>query len=270
MPSHASQWWRRLDASVECPISFEPLRGLAHAPFDLPVRPGVRCYFEPVALASYLVSKLVFRHPLSRAPLARATLAALDEHLRGAGARAAARCVEAFDCHASCARAAGAAATGDRRDALQREAAQVTRHLFARRERERGARRERARRVAHGVVDDDLEVALRGARDADGARDAGGAPAEEEDDARFEDEFPTLGGLNRPLERAALAPGSFAWTGAAAVASAADFPPLPEPSPRKPPRSARAPARRKPRAPLGQPEQSLDGTRAYVKAPRAP
>ena len=270
------RWWRQLDASVECPISFESLNSLAHAPFDLPVKAGVPCYFEPAALAAYLVSKLVFQHPLSRAPLQRDALLALDAHLRASGMAAAT--VEAFDLHARCAAPRHRRATegddGDRRrDALQREAAKVMRHLFAHRDAERRAQRERREGDACGVIDDDVAVGLRG-----GAA-AACAESHEEDagDEAFEDAFPTLAGDHGQVSRPSIPAGSFAWTSAAAVAAPANFPPLPTPAPRSASSLTRkaASVRRgrtkaaPPKPPRAAWPQQPTGTVAYCKWARA-
>eukprot|EP00629_Pelagomonadales_sp_RCC1024_P006754 CAMPEP_0119268234 /NCGR_PEP_ID=MMETSP1329-20130426/6084_1 /TAXON_ID=114041 /ORGANISM="Genus nov. species nov., Strain RCC1024" /LENGTH=234 /DNA_ID=CAMNT_0007268197 /DNA_START=210 /DNA_END=911 /DNA_ORIENTATION=+ len=90
-----SQWWRSLPASEQDPISLEPLRGLAQAPFELE-EGGHKYRFDARVLAAYLVSSNVFANPLTRRPLDAAACARLDGHLAAHGleARNVARALE--------------------------------------------------------------------------------------------------------------------------------------------------------------------------------
>ena len=240
------KWWASLPADVECPITLEQIKRLPHAPFDLSASGAPPCYFEASGLAHYLVSQLVFEHPLSREPLPRDAAHRLDAHLSACGLPAAS-VAEAYDLlRAHGGAAVGSAATGgdasssgagvrgNRARSLQRVSAKVMRSLFAF---QSAQRHERERRRGGGgavIIDDDLAPGLRaGGGDSDGAAapDDGAALTA----ASFEDAFPGLkpGAAAPPAPPAAC--GSFAWTSAAAVASRDNFPALPPAPARAPP-----------------------------------
>lgn len=78
-------WWRRLPASVEDPITLQPVRRLPHPPFNLPSSTGpteVECLFDPISLSHYLMSSLNFTHPMTRRDISHDECAELDRHLK--------------------------------------------------------------------------------------------------------------------------------------------------------------------------------------------
>ena len=177
--------WRELDESVVDPITLEPIRDLAAAPFRLGP-----FYFDAEALAAYLVASGRFENPLDRSPLSRAQCAALDAHCAARGLRslrvarehgaAAARATR------TAAEAARARATVEERraDAARAAAAGLLEALFAARPgRRRGGAPGPRRPLGPAMIDDDetppevLASAAYGAEDAAFWEDACAFPA---------------------------------------------------------------------------------------------
>ena len=83
-----SRWWTApAYATLEDPISLEPIRALRYPPFSLVADPSLphwtsSDYFDGQTLAAYLVNTGNFSHPISRRDLTRDECRALDAYLR--------------------------------------------------------------------------------------------------------------------------------------------------------------------------------------------
>ena len=240
MPPRAANtmWWTRDLATVEDPISLEPLRKLRYPPFQCKTDPTLlhgtsSDWFDGCVLANYLVSTAHFVHPISRRDLTREECVALDhycaEHQLDGG-----HVTEVFD----------AASAGDASVAQHRaEAETVLTTLFG-----RGAERrtQTARRdigAAHTaaadgglvVIDDDLRP--------------GHAPAIDLSDASTPTErFPALAGAEAEAAQHLRLEAAAAW--AAGTSGGQVMAPPPQPPPAPPPltpeeRAAQSRARRR-------------------------
>ena len=80
-----ARWWTTSLATLEDPISLEPLRKLRYPPFKLPTDPSLAHttdsdWFDGHILANYLVSTASFVHPISRRDITREECVALDAY----------------------------------------------------------------------------------------------------------------------------------------------------------------------------------------------
>ena len=80
-----ARWWATALATIEDPISLEPLRKLRYPPFKLPTDPELHHttdsdWFDGHFLANYLVSTATFMHPISRRAITRDECVALDAY----------------------------------------------------------------------------------------------------------------------------------------------------------------------------------------------
>ena len=80
-----ARWWTTSLATLEDPISLEPLRKLRYPPFKLPTDPSLAHttdsdWFDGHILANYLVSTASFVHPISRREISREECVALDAY----------------------------------------------------------------------------------------------------------------------------------------------------------------------------------------------
>jgi hypothetical protein len=73
------QWWKELD--VEDPISLEPIRNLAHAPFVLTGATGGKHFFDGTSLSTYILATGRFENPLTREALSQDDCQRLDRFL---------------------------------------------------------------------------------------------------------------------------------------------------------------------------------------------
>lgn len=135
MPMPTPRWWSRGGLAAEtCPISLEPIRKFRRPPFELKADPELQHrtagdWFDARILASYLVSRGDFTHPVSRRALTRDECVRLDEHLLEHGfAIAAAQVLHAYDHRDEYIVANGSAR---RLDDLRREADAVMAALFS-------------------------------------------------------------------------------------------------------------------------------------------
>ena len=120
-------WWESLDE--ECPITLEPLASLPYPPFELGAS---NCYFDGVALASYMVSRGVFDNPLTREPLKYSDCKRLDDYVKTYHPQDTrmAVCCEAFMLSQSVKIESSTSDTDRRARVLRSEAAAALCHLF--------------------------------------------------------------------------------------------------------------------------------------------
>ena len=153
----ADRWWISTLATIEDPISLEPLRTLRYPPFKCPTDPSLShdtdCdWFDGLVLANYLCSTASFVHPISRRELLRDECRALDAY-----------CTEHNLCTPFVTRVFDGAQAGDASvSMLQAEAQTVLQSLFAsgNTRRMEASQRQAAEAVAADgslrIVDDDL------------------------------------------------------------------------------------------------------------------
>ena len=151
----SSRWWVRELATVEDPISLEPLRTLRYPPFqckaDLELTHRTSSdYFDGHVLAMYLVSTASFLHPISRRDLMRDECVALDEYCTQHGL-CGAHVTKVYDCAKDPTKNASVAM-------MQAQAEDVLQSLFGHRAEARALRRTAAPREEPFVGDSGLSV----------------------------------------------------------------------------------------------------------------